>query len=236
METVLIIGGSSGIGLGIASRFYKDGYRVLIGSRSLTNLESAQREIGQDLVCHQVDMMNMSSVKALFSEISTIDHLIISASDATLGGFTQLSETDARDFFESKFWAPLRMVKEGIPKIKPTGSITFFSGAAGQRAASGFSVGSVINSAVEALSKNLALELAPIRVNCISPGLIETPVWDQLLSPESKVEFFDHQKEKLPTKRLGTPSDIASAAKFLIENNYVTGTTLFVDGGYLLVN
>lgn len=151
------------------------------------------------------------------------------------GPFLEMTIAAGREFFESKFWGPYRVARYAAPHIAKDGSITFFSGAASQRGTPGLAVGSAINAAIEALGRTLAVELAPIRVNTVSPGLIATPVWNTIMSEAQRDEFFKQAGAKLPIKRIGQPEEIAHAVRYLIENTYTTGTVLFPDGGYLQV-
>ncbi|MBX7150691.1 SDR family oxidoreductase [bacterium] len=233
-KTIVIIGGSSGIGLASAQLLAIEGARVIIGSRTHKKIESALKQIETTATGYTIDMTLDESVSAFFSKATAIDHLIITAAGAELGNFLELDINKAQSFFESKFWGPYRVAKKAAPLLARGGSITFFSGAAGRRASPGFACGSAINAAVETLAQTLALELAPIRVNTISPGIIDTPVWDSI-TPD-KNQLFSEMAVKFPGKRIGQPADIAHAVRFVIENPFITGTTLFVDGGYLLTN
>jgi NAD(P)-dependent dehydrogenase (short-subunit alcohol dehydrogenase family) len=184
-------------------------------------------------VARVLDMTNAEQIDAFFRETGPFDHLVISAADAVMGKFVDLDIAKARRFFDSKFWGPYMVARAAVPKIQPGGSITFFAGAASRRGTPGLSCGSAINAAIEALSNTLAVELAPIRVNTISPGLIRTPVWRELMDAETLKGLFAESAKKLPARRIGTPEEIAHAVLFLIENTYTTGSVLFVDGGYL---
>jgi NAD(P)-dependent dehydrogenase (short-subunit alcohol dehydrogenase family) len=179
-----------------------------------------------------VDITQEKSIDRLFDFVGRLDHLVVTASEAVLGRFLELELAAARRFFESKFFGAYAVARRAAPLIDPAGSITFFSGAAGSKASPGFSCGSAVNAAVEALARSLAVELAPIRVNTISPGLVETPVWESLVSPAERDALFAEASARLPSRRIGRPEEIADAVLFLIRNPYTTGTTLFVDGGY----
>ena len=157
---------------------------------------------------------------------------MITASGAALGRFLEIDTADARRFVESKFWGPYAVARRAASQIRRDGSITFFSGAAGSRASPGFSCGSAINAAIEALSRTLSVELAPVRVNTVSPGLVDTPIWESIVSSPERQALFTDTAAKLPAGRIGRPEEVADAVLFLIRNPYTTGTTLFVDGGY----
>jgi NAD(P)-dependent dehydrogenase (short-subunit alcohol dehydrogenase family) len=229
---VVVVGGSSGIGLASAASAAAEGARVIIAGRSKERLSAARRSIEAPVEARQLDMTDDASIEAFFGELGPLDHLVITASGAALGRFLEIDTADARRFFESKFWGPYAVARRAAPQIRLGGSITFFSGAAGSRASPGFSCGSAINVAVEALSRTLSVELAPVRVNTVSPGLVDTPIWESIVSSTERQALFADTAAKLPAGRIGRPEDVADAVLFLIRNAYTTGTTLFVDGGY----
>jgi len=231
-KTVVIVGGSSGIGLASAAAASALGARVVMAGRSEQNLDAARRDVEGRIEARRLDMTDDASIEAFFAAVGPLDHLVITASEAALGRFREIDTADARRFFDSKFWGPYSVARRAAPQIRHGGSITFFSGAAGSRASPGFSCGSAINAAVEALSRTLAVELAPVRVNTISPGLVDTPVWETLVPAAERDALFAETAAKLPAGRIGRPEDVADAVLFLIRNAYTTGTTLFVDGGY----
>ena len=231
-KTVVIVGGSSGIGLASAAAASALGARVVMAGRSEQKLDAARRDVEGRIEARRLDMTDDASIEAFFAAVGPLDHLVITASEAALGRFLEIDTADARRFFDSKFWGPYSVARRAAPQIRHGGSITFFSGAAGSRASPGFSCGSAINAAVEALSRTLAVELAPVRVNTISPGLVDTPVWETLVPAAERDALFAETAAKLPAGRIGRPEDVADAVLFLIRNAYTTGTTLFVDGGY----
>jgi len=232
-KRVVVVGGSSGMGQATAKLLAEQGASVTIASRSKEKLRAAAEAIGHSVVTCELDMTDETQVQAFFEMTGSIDHLVITASDAVMGKFLEVPLIQARRFFDSKFWGQYMTARAAAPKIPAGGSITFFAGAASRRATPGLSCGSAINAAMEALSNTLAVELAPIRVNTISPGLILTPVWDSLMDPQTKQAVLNESAEKLPLRRIGTSEEIAHAVLFLLENTYMTGSVLFVDGGYL---
>jgi len=223
------------MGLAAAANLAESGARVVIASRSKEKLENARRAISKPIETRALDIRSEPAVSEFFKDFGAFDHLVISASDAALGPFLEMSVAAAQQFFDSKFWGAYRVARFGAPHIAKDGSITFFSGAASQRGTPGLAAGSAINAALEALGRSLAVELAPIRVNTVAPGLIATPVWDAIMPERAKEEFFAGAAAKLPLKRIGTPEEVAHAVRYLIENTYTTGTVLFPDGGYLQV-
>ena len=232
-KRVVVVGGSSGMGEATAKLLAAEGASVIIASRSREKLRRAAESIGHSVETHELDMADETQVQSFFEGTGPIDHLVITASDAVMGKFLDVSVTQARRFFDSKFWGQYMAARAAAPKMRSGGSITFFAGAASRRATPGLSCGSAINAAMEALSNTLAVELAPIRVNTISPGLILTPIWDALMDPQTKQAALSESAKKLPLKRIGASEEIAHAVLFLLENTYMTGSVLFVDGGYL---
>ena len=232
---VVVVGGSSGIGLATAAHLHAAGARVVIASRSLAKLEKAEQAIGKPIEKHALDVTSEPEVADFFERIGAFDHLVITSAGVAVAPFLELKIDAAKEFFESKFWGAYRLAYYGARRISKEGSITFISGAASHRAAPTLAAGSAINAALEALGRTLAVELAPIRVNTIAPGLIETPVWNDFMTEEAKQGFFADASAKLPLKRIGKGEDIARAVQHMIENTYTTGSVLVVDGGYLQV-
>lgn len=232
-KRAVVVGGSSGMGEATAKLLAAEGAVVIIASRSKEKLRRAAESIGPSVEGRELDMTDETQVQAFFEKTQPFDHLIITAADAVMGKFLDVGVARARSFFDSKFWGQYMTARAAAPRIRPGGSITFFAGAASRRATPGLSCGSAINAAIEALSNTLAVELAPIRVNTISPGLILTPVWDALMDPQTKENVLSESAKKLPLHRIGTSEEIAHAVLFLLENTYMTGSVLFVDGGYL---
>jgi NAD(P)-dependent dehydrogenase (short-subunit alcohol dehydrogenase family) len=232
---IVVVGGSSGIGLAVAALMAEAGAEVTIASRSSDKLARARDTIGAPVQCCSVDITDNAAVDAFFQTVGPYDHLVVTAATAVLGSVRDLPIERAQAVFDSKFWGAYRVVRAGARAIATTGSITLCSGAASQRGTPGLAVGAAINAALESLGRTLAVELAPVRVNTIAPGLIDTPVWDDITSPEQRAAVFADASARLPLKRVGRPAEIAHAVRYLIENTYVTGSVLFVDGGYLQV-
>jgi NAD(P)-dependent dehydrogenase (short-subunit alcohol dehydrogenase family) len=230
-----VIGGSSGIGLAVAALMAEGGAEVTIASRSSEKLARARDTIGASVHCRPLDVTDDAAVDAFFQTVGPYDQLVITAATAVLGSVRYLPIERAQAFFDNKFWGAYRVARAGARQIAATGSITLCSGAASQRGTPGLAVGAAINAAIESLGRTLAVELAPVRVNTIAPGLIDTPTWNDIVSSEQRAAVFTDASARLPLKRVGRPDEIAHAVRCLIENTYVTGSVLFVDGGYLQV-
>lgn len=231
-QKVLIIGGSSGMGLATAIAAAKAGARVLIASRSKKKLNEAADKIGSGVKWYAVDFTDEASVKSLFAAVGPIDHLVIPGSFVTTGPLKELSISDAKASMDSKFFGPYLAVKES--QINPQGSVVLFSGILSRRPDKGSAILAAINSAVETLGKALAVELSPVRVNVISPGLTRNTGAFLGMPAEALEAMFDGAAQSLPVKRVGLPADIASVAIELMTNSFITGAVFDVDGGGLL--
>ena len=232
LKTV-IIGGSSGMGLASAKMLHSIGHEIVIASRSKEKLEKAVKAIGR-AESHVLDVTKEKDVAQFFEKVGPFDHLVTSAASFAMGPFLKMPLSDAKYFFDSKFWGQYMAAKIGAPHIRRGGSVTFFCGVAGQKPFMNFAAGSAINAAIEGLTRALALELSPLLVKAISPGTVVTPVWDELPEKERLAEFEETAK-RLPAKRIGQPEDIAEAVRYLIQCGYATGSIVYVDGGTRIV-
>ena len=232
-EKIVVIGGSSGMGLATAKMAVAEGAAVVIASRSEEKLKKAAAQIKGSVQTQKVNIMEESSVRALFDKVGEFNHLTTPGSEAAMGPFLDLDLPTARKAFDSKFWGQYLAAKFGAPRIRPGGSITFFAGIWSQRPVPGASVIAAINSAVEGLARALAIELAPIRVNAVSPGIVDTPIY-AAMAPDRKEAMFKEVSASVPAGRIGKPDEIAQAVLYLMSNGYTTGSTLYVDGGRTL--
>ncbi len=230
-QKVAVIGGTSGMGLAIAKLAASRGAHVTIGSRSADKVQSAAAELG--VAGHAIDTTDEDSVRAFFAAVGTLDHLVVSGSSTKTGTLADLPLADAEATFRSKFFGPYLCAKHA--KLDPTGSITLFSGILSRRPGHNDSILGPVNAAVEALGRALARDLAPVRVNTISPGMTRgTSAY--LGMPEAAREgMYASIAEALPVGKVGTPEDLAEATLSLMTNPFITGVTLDVDGGGVLV-
>lgn len=232
-QKIVIIGGSSGIGLETAKQVISLGAEVVIASRSEDKLHKAKEMLGPRAAIYVLDTSDEQQVKSFFVKVGPYDHLIVSAAETSGGSFLQLETDQARKLFENKFWGQYYAAKYGASQLSTEGSITLFSGVVAYKPMIGSSALGAVNAAVSNLGQTLALELAPIRVNVVSPGIIDTPSRSKM--PENtRNQFYDTVAHKLPVKRVGLAEDVARGVIYLIQNQFVTGTVLHVDGGHIL--
>lgn len=227
---VLVLGGSSGIGLATAAAAAEAGAAVTIASRSQAKLDSALPKLnkGRAIV---LDTGDAGAIERFFAEEAPWDHVIVSAAQTTTGSVRALDLADARAAMESKFWGAYRVARAA--KIKDTGSLTFVSGVLSVRPSASSVLQGAINAALEALAQGLALELAPVRVNAVSPGLIATPLWSGM-ADDKRAAMFAGAAQLLPARRVGQPEDIANAVMFLLTTPFAAGSTVRVDGGHAI--
>ncbi len=236
-DTVMVIGGSSGMGLAVARRCLADGARVVIAGRSPQRLEAASAELGRppELTAIPADIADRAQLQHLFEQAGTLTHLVITAADLPYGPVATLTEDSMMRAVGSKITGPLTAAQLATPRMPAHGSITYTTGIAAYRPMPGGALAAITNGALESMVRALALELAPIRVNAVSPGWVDTPIWDNLAAPEVKQARLAEMAARLPGRRIGRAEDIANTIAFLIGDGFVTGTVLHAEGGQLLV-
>jgi NAD(P)-dependent dehydrogenase (short-subunit alcohol dehydrogenase family) len=225
---VLVIGGSSGIGLATAVAAAEAGASVTIASRSKAKLDTALGSMPRTSRAVVLDTQDQPALERFFMAEGPWDHVVISAAQTPTGPVRTLGLADASAAMESKFWGAYRVSRAA--KIKDGGSLTFISGFLSVRPSAGAVLQGAINAALEALARGLALELAPVRVNAVSPGLIATPLWSSM-AEEKREAMFAGAAVHLPARRVGQPEDVANAVLFLATTPFATGSTVRVDGG-----
>jgi NAD(P)-dependent dehydrogenase (short-subunit alcohol dehydrogenase family) len=232
---VVVLGGASGIGLATALAAAARGAVVTVTSRSGERVAQAVRRIGGSARGEVVNLENEEETRALCERVGGFDHLVYTAGDELLvSPVAQLDLAAARRAFEVRVFGALGAIKHAAPRIRSGGSIVLTHGIAGARPSAGWAIGASVCGAMDALTRALAVELAPVRVNAVSPGFVRTPLWNPI--PEAQREaLFREAGGKLLTKRIGEPAEIAEAYCYLMENTFTTGQTLVVDGGALLV-
>ena len=230
---VLIVGGSSGIGFATARMAVDQGAQVVIASSSAEKLAQAKALLNGKIETAVLNMLQVPDVQRFFDHSAqTIDHLVISNPTSKEGAFLELDIEQARQLFETKFWGAYHVVKYGVSHIAQRGSITLFSGV--NVISSKRPPLAAVNAAVNALVTSLAIELAPLRVNAVSPGIIDTPLRAGL-SEETRNGLYAKITQQTPVGKIGVAEEVALGVIYLLNNSYVSGTVLDVDGGLRLI-
>jgi NAD(P)-dependent dehydrogenase (short-subunit alcohol dehydrogenase family) len=234
-KKVVIFGGSSGIGLEVARQSLAHGAEVVIASSNAQRVQSAVAELGGKTTGHTIDLMDEAAIEAFFQTLGDFDHLVYTAADTLL--LNELADTDlkaARQAFELRYWSVLAAVKYGSPNIRPGGSIVLTTGIAGQRPHKGWVVVSSLAAMLEGLTRALAVELAPLRVNCVSPGVVRTNLW-QNMAENDREAMYEAIGSKLLVGRVGEAHEIAQTYLYFMQQGFSTGQIVVVDGGTSLV-
>lgn len=234
-RTVVVVGGGSGIGLAVARAALAKGAAVVLAGRSQARLDRAVEALdaGERARAIATDVTREADVARLFEAVSGIDHLVVTAADVSYQPIAAFDLEAARRVIDSKLLGAMLLAKHGGPRIRPGGSITFTSGIAAERPAPRGSMVAAVNGALVSFARALAIELAPIRVNALSPGWIDTEIWDGMVG-DAKAATFAAMAQRLPARRIGRPEEVAHAAVFLMESTFTTGAVLHVDGGHRL--
>jgi NAD(P)-dependent dehydrogenase (short-subunit alcohol dehydrogenase family) len=228
---VLVFGGSSGIGLGTAKAAAAAGAKVTIAARDEGRLAAAGRELPPAETV-SLDAADEAALAAFFAGRPPFDHVVVSVGKGGRGRIGEQPPAEAMAAFEAKFWTYYRIARTA--KIRPGGSLTVVSGTIGHKPAPGAALVSAINAAVEGLTRGLAVDFAPTRVNTVCPGIVDTPLWDRL-GEDGRQALYARAAETLPARRIGQPADVAAAILMLMTNPFATGSTLVLDGGGLLL-
>jgi len=238
-QRVVVIGGSSGIGFGVAQAALVEGASVSIGSSSAAKVAAAAERLGAGASGHPIDARDEASVAAFFARVGAFDHLVYTAGDwAPLRSgnhaIAQLDFAGANGVFAVRFWGALAAIKHAQGKIASTGSITITNGAVAHRPRKGAAVASAMAGSIEHLTRALAVDLAPLRINAVCPGIVLTEVWDDMPADRRDAQL-KRMTERQPLARGGTPAELAEAYLYLMKGSFTTGQTLIVDGGYTLI-
>ena len=234
-KRIVILGGSSGIGLATAQAAAREGADVVIASSQKARIDKALATLPAGTQGHVVDLAGADTVMALFAGLGAFDHLIFTAGETLqLGSLASSDVEAARRFFDLRYWGAYLAAKHGSGSIRAGGSIVFTSGIAGQRPRAGWALGASICAAMEGLTRALAVELAPVRVNIVSPGVVKTPLWANM-SEADRQALYQQAAKQLPVGHVGDAAEIAEAYLYLMRQSYGTGQVLVVDGGAVLV-
>ncbi len=227
-RTVLVIGRGSGIARAITLLARSEGARVIVAGRDASKLAAAYDDPA--ITAETVDVLDDDSIAGLAARVGVIDHLVSTVSARARGRLADLDRADLRRSFDTKVVGPVMLAKHFAEQIARDGSIVLFSGVNAFKVNVGYLGVAITNGAVDFLTRSLALELGPIRVNSISPGVIDTGIWDAL-GEAGKQAYFADLTAHNPARRIGTVDDVAGAALFAMTNTFLTGMTLRVDGG-----
>lgn len=229
-QTVAVIGASSGIGLATARLAASQGGRVVLIARSADKLSAAARAIGGKTLVAAADMADAPAITAALGTAGPIDHLVVSAVTNELQGLAPIGDLgdDNLERALGKLRGCFYAARAGAAVLSERGSITFVSGASALRGMAKMSILGAVNASVTAFARGLAIELSPIRVNTVTPGVVDTPLHD---AAERAELLAFAESPRLPARRFGTPDDIAEAIVFLMTNRYMTGHDLIIDGG-----
>ena len=228
-KKVVVVGGSSGIGLATAALAKAEGAEVIIASRSAEKLKAAADKIGAKAIA--TDVTNDDSVVNLFRTTGPVDHVVVTAAQLKTGPFKTVAMEDVRATMEGKFWGAWRVARAA--EINAGGSITLVSGFLSIRPRPNSAIVGAANGAIESLTRGLALELAPVRVNCVSPGIIDTPIRAGM--PEAaRLDMLGKIAAALPVGRVGVADDIARQIMTFMTVGFASGSIVYIDGGALV--
>ncbi|WP_411149973.1 SDR family oxidoreductase [Streptomyces sp. A30] len=234
-QRIIVIGGTAGIGLAVAEAAAREGAQVVVASRRQESVAAALERLPQGAEGRVLDVTDEDAVRAFFGRIGGFDHLVFTAGESLL--LESVAESDlgrARRFLDARLWGAYTAVKYGAPWIRKGGSVVLTTGTVARRPMPGTTVAASLCGAMESLTRALALELAPLRVNVVEPGMVRTELWRDL-PEETRDGMFASAAQSLPVGRVGEPEDVAEAYLYLMRGAYSTGSVVVVDGGTVLV-
>ena len=228
-QRVLVVGRGSGIARAVTLAARDAGAKVIAAGRDKDTLTAAYA--GEPAISTEtVDLTDEASIAALGEQFGSVDHVVSTASARARGRLAELDRDAIRRSFDTKVIGPLMLAKHLAARMNEGGSLTLFSGVAAAKIAVGTLGVAITNGAADTMARSLALELAPIRVNAISPGVIDTGAWDAL-GEQGKADYFARMSARNPARRIGTADDIANGVLFAMTSTFLTGQTLHIDGG-----
>jgi len=234
-QRIVILGGTSGIGLATAQAAAADGAQVIIVSSNQERVNNALTVLPGNSKGFTADFTNETDIKNLFAQIGAFDHLVFTAGDSLqLSNIEDIQLDEARKYFNVRYWGALSAVKYATPYINSKGSIVLTSGIVATRPVKGWSLGASICSAMEGFTRAMAVELAPVRVNIVSPGIVRTNLWNGM-SADDRESMYKHLGETLPVRQVGEAEDLALTYLYLMQQPFATGQVVIVDGGAVLV-
>jgi NAD(P)-dependent dehydrogenase (short-subunit alcohol dehydrogenase family) len=231
-KCVIVVGRGGGIARAITLLARSEGARVVVAGRDGTSLGAGYDDDG--ITAETVDVTDDASISAFAERVGPVDHLVSTVSARARGKLADLDRAKLQLSFDTTVIGPTMLAKYFAPRMNEGGSIVLFSGVNAFKVNVGYLGVAITNGAVDFLTRSLAVELAPIRVNAISPGVIDTGAWDSL-GEDGKRGYFAHVSDTNPARRIGTVDDVADAVLFALTNTFLTGVTLKVDGGEPLI-
>ena len=228
-KKVVVVGGSSGIGLATAELAKGEGADVIIASRNVERLDAAANRL--NAVAIPADVTSDESVTELFRRCGAVDHVVVTAAQLRTGPFRTVALEDVRATMEAKFWGAWRVARAA--EFRPGGSLTLVSGYLSVRPRPNSAIIGAANGALESLARSLALELAPARVNAVSPGIIDTPI-RAAMPEEARRDMLAKTAAALPVGRVGLGEDIARQILAFMTIGFATGSIVYLDGGALV--
>jgi NAD(P)-dependent dehydrogenase (short-subunit alcohol dehydrogenase family) len=233
-QRVVVLGGTSGNGLATAKAAARLGAQVTVVSRRQVSVDRALADLPPGTCGRAADLTDTDQVRRLFDDLDSIDHLVFTAGEPLLLMSLDTLDLDkAREFFTLRYFSALWAVHAAMPHLRPGGSITLTSGIVSQRPGPDLAVVASVCGAVESLTRALAVELAPIRVNAVCPGIVRSPLWDPM-PQASRDQMYRDTAASIPAGRVGEVGDIAQAYLFCLTEPFATGTVLTIDGGFAL--
>jgi NAD(P)-dependent dehydrogenase (short-subunit alcohol dehydrogenase family) len=234
-KRVVVLGGTSGIGLATAKAVQREGALVVVASSRQERVDRALAALESGAEGRVVDLSDEAQVRNFFEHVGAFDHLVYTAGEALqLEPLDAVQLDRARGFINIRFWGAFMAVKYGSAHIRPGGSVTLTTGVAGRRPREGWTLVASVCGAMEAFTRALAVELAPIRANAVCPGVVRTELWNDMTEADRDALYRDIA-QSLPVGRVGEPEDIADAYLYLMREGYSTGQVIVVDGGAVLV-
>jgi NAD(P)-dependent dehydrogenase (short-subunit alcohol dehydrogenase family) len=229
-QKVVVVGGSSGIGLSTAELAKHEGAEVVIAARNAERLDAAAKKLNATAI--PADVTSDESIAELFRKCGPVDHVVVTAAQLRTGPFKTVKMEDVRATMEGKFWGAWRVARAA--EIRPGGSLTLVTGFLSIRPRPNSAIVGAANGALESLARSLALELAPVRVNAVSPGIIDTPI-RAAMPEEARRDMLAKTAAALPVGRVGMGEDIARQILAFMTIGFATGSIVYLDGGALIV-
>jgi NAD(P)-dependent dehydrogenase (short-subunit alcohol dehydrogenase family) len=233
-QTVVVIGGSAGIGLETARRARAEGAAVIITGRNQERLDRAAEEVGAERTA-AFDARDLQALSEFITALGPIDHVLVTGSGPYYAPLAELDFDEVRKDIDQHILVPVQLARDAVGRVRPGGSLAFIGGTGGRRIHKGLGLISALTAAMPQLVATLALEIAPVRVNLIAAGFVDTPLSARLLGDQIQARR-DELRDTLPIGRVVGPADIAALAVHLMTNTALTGATYDIDGGQQLVS